>query len=415
MRLPIVTPSTQEKWSCHQCGICCRGSIVPLDDADLQCLAGQKWEEHPDFQGTPVTTKLSIASNRYRLSHREDGSCVFLLENGLCRIHAELGFDAKPKICRIFPLQLIPRDKDIALTIRRACPSAAADLGISVDDHLPWMKKMAEEGKLFLNAAPAPIFKHGETRDWKIARVFLNTVSELLRDERYPPVRRVVHAIRLAELLHRAKTATMSDAKVEELIAAIRTVVYEEAKPYFSERVAPNASARILFRSMASDYARLHPRYRARKGIGERIKLLRNAVSIFRGRGALPDLKPALPAGSFEDLEKALGRIDPSIDLPLTRMMETTSASYMYAIADRGQWSLIESVLGLAATFPIGLWLLRWSSIGREPTVKEMFDIVVALERGQGASQLTGKVQRSRLRTLASSGELARLVVWYAA
>lgn len=415
MRLPIVTPSTQEKWSCHQCGICCRGSIVPLDDADLQRLAGQKWEQHPDFQGTPVTTKMSIASNRSRLSHRDDGSCVFLLENGLCRIHAELGFDAKPKICRIFPLQLIPRDKDIALTIRRACPSAAADLGTSVDDHLPWMKKMAEEGKLFLNAAPAPIFKHGETRDWKIARVFLNAVSELLRDERYPPVRRVVHAIRLAELLHRAKTATMSDAKVEELIAAIRTVVYEEAKPYFSERVAPNASARILFRSMASDYARLHPRYRARKGISERIKLLRNAVSIFRGRGSLPDLMPALPAGSFADLEKALGRIDPSIDVPLTRMIETTSASYMYAIADRGQWSINESVLGLAATFPIGLWLLRWSSIGREPTVKEMVDIVVALERGQGASQLTGKVQRSRLRTLASSGELARLVVWYAA
>jgi hypothetical protein len=126
-------------------------------------------------------------------------------------------------------------------------------------------------------------------------------------------------------------------------------------------------------------------------------------------------LKPALPAGSYEDLEQALGRIDPSIDLPLTRMIETTSASYMYAIADRGHWSVIESVLGLAATFPVGLWLLRWSSIGREPTVKEMLDIVVALERGQGASPLTGQVQRSRLRTLASSGELARLVVWYAA
>ncbi len=415
MRLPIVTLSTQERWSCHQCGICCRGSLVPLDDADLQRLAGQKWEEHPDFKGIAVTTKLSLGSNRYRLAHRDDGSCVFLQEDGLCRIHAELGFDAKPKICRIFPLQLIPRDKDIALTIRRACPSAAADLGASVDDHLPWMKKIAEEGTLFLSAAPAPIFKHGEKRDWKIVRVLLNAISELLRDERYPPVRRIVHAIRLAELLHRAKTASLSDAKVEELIATIRTLVYEEAKPYFSERVAPNASARILFRSMASDYARLHPKYRAKKGMGERIKLLRNAVSIFRGRGALPDLKPALPAGSYEDLEQALGRIDPSIDLPLTRMIETTSASYMYAIADRGHWSVIESVLGLAATFPVGLWLLRWSSIGREPTAKEMLDIVVALERGQGASPLTGKVQRSRLRTLASSGELARLVVWYAA
>jgi len=42
-----------------------------------------------------------------------------------------------------------------------------------------------------------------------------------------------------------------------------------------------------------------------------------------------------------------------------------------------------------------------------------MIQIVVALDRGQGFASLTGQLHRLRLQML-SSGELERLVVWYA-
>ena len=106
MALPLKVLPTIERWDCHQCGVCCRGSLVPLSDDDLKRLEQQHWEQHPDMRGTPTIHKESWLGRDYRLAHREDGSCVFLLPDGLCRIHKELGFDAKPLICRMFPLQV---------------------------------------------------------------------------------------------------------------------------------------------------------------------------------------------------------------------------------------------------------------------------------------------------------------------
>ena len=127
MPLPIKPLPIVERWDCHQCGVCCRGSLVPLSAEDLARLKAQGWAEHPDFRGTPIVARDSWLGGEYRLAHRDDGSCVFLLPDGLCRIHKELGFDAKPLICRTFPLQIVPREGVAYVTIRRACPSAAAD------------------------------------------------------------------------------------------------------------------------------------------------------------------------------------------------------------------------------------------------------------------------------------------------
>src|SRR5687767_75390 len=129
MPLPLKPLPIVERWSCHQCGVCCRGSIVPLSDDDLARLRAQGWQEHPDFRGTSVTVRESWLGQGQQLAHRADGSCVFLEPDGLCRIHKELGEGAKPLLCRLFPLQVVPRDGVAYLTLRRACPSAAADKG----------------------------------------------------------------------------------------------------------------------------------------------------------------------------------------------------------------------------------------------------------------------------------------------
>ena len=54
MALPLKPLPTVERWDCHQCGVCCRGSIVPLSEEDLAKLKAQKWEEQPDLAGTPI-------------------------------------------------------------------------------------------------------------------------------------------------------------------------------------------------------------------------------------------------------------------------------------------------------------------------------------------------------------------------
>lgn len=414
MSLPIVILPTQEKWDCHQCGLCCRGSLVPLSNEDVDRLRAQNWQDHADYHGTKIMVPYPSTKNRFRLAQRKDGSCVFLRDDGLCRIHAELGYEAKPTICRVFPLQLVPRGNDVAFTIRRACPSSAADKGRSLREHLPFVKQFVQQGKLSTAAIDPPYLKSGETRDWKTITVLLKALAKMLRDDRYPPVRRLVHTLQFASLLEKAKTKGLDDRKLIELIETLTEVVPEESRPFFAERKEPSLYARVVFYSVGIEYARLHPQFRAMPTWSHRMQLANSAWSLMRGRGSLPNLSPAFPIAKLADLEQPLGQLQPDIDFPLSRLIEVSSESHIYAIADRRGWSVLDSVRGLAATFPVGLWLLRWVSKERQPTVEDMLQIVVALDRGQGFGSLTGPLHRRRLKMMASQGELERLAVWYA-
>src|SRR5436190_2017558 len=116
MALPIKPLPVIERWDCHQCGACCRGSIVPRDNVTY-------------------------------------------------------------------------------VTLRRACPSAAADKGRTVGEQMEMARALVRE-RYSADAAPLPpAIKPGEFRGWRVARTLLQTFERLLTDERYPPVRRLVHAL----------------------------------------------------------------------------------------------------------------------------------------------------------------------------------------------------------------------------
>jgi lysine-N-methylase len=412
MSLPIVVLSNHEKWDCHQCGICCRGSIISLSDDDTARIRGQNWNQQPEFRNVRTLVRIGFSS-RYQLAHRPDGACVFLSESGMCMIHAKFGPDAKPTICQVFPLQLIPREKSAVLTVRRACPSAVLDRGQDVKGHLSFVNRKVRDGGLSAKPIHAPIFKVGETRAWATINCVLESVANLLHDERYPPVRRVVHVLQLAGLLQKAKTRSMTDESVSDLVRTLEPIVVEESRLFFQDRKAPSWLGQNLFRQAALEYARLHPDFRMRKGVFNRLQMMGTGWRVFRSK-ALPDMRPAFPNASFPDLERPLGSIDGAIDRTMARYLETQSASYLYAIAERGAWSIVESIRGLAMQFPLGLWLLRWVSHGREPTMDDMVKIIVALDRGQGFAALRGPLQRGRIATLGAQGELERLAVWYA-
>jgi lysine-N-methylase len=413
MTLPLKVLPTIERWDCHQCGVCCRGSLVPLSDDDLKRLEQQHWEQHPDMRGTPTIHKESWLGRDYRLAHREDGSCVFLLPDGLCRIHKELGFDAKPLICRMFPLQVVPRDGVAMLTIRRACPSAAGDKGRPVAEQLGFAKTLARERGLADERPQPPPLKPGERREWPATRKLLDTLHRLLVDERFPMLRRLAHALVFCQLLEKAKTAGLSDTKLGDLLSVLESSVPDEVGELFSNRQPPNSAAGMLFRQIAGEYVRLHPRYYVKPSWRQRLRLAWAAWAFVRGRGQLPKLHPQFPAATFEQLEEPLGRLDAALYLPLTRFIETTAESWSYALANRSGWSVTESLRQLAVTYPVGLWLLRWASAGRQPTLADVLDIVTALDRGQGYAPLAGGQQRHRLRALATLEQLPRLVAWY--
>lgn len=413
MSLPIVTNDIQQQWSCHQCGHCCRGSLVYLSTAEVSRLIDQKWESDDELKGKRLMVSTRIPSRPYRLAHQADGSCVFLGSDGLCRIHTKFGYTAKPTTCQVFPLQLIPQDKQAVLTTRRACPSAGADRGVAIEEHLPFIKQLVRDELLRAEPIAAPLLKSGERRDWKSARVVLQCVAGLLNDQRYPPVRRLVHALQFAGLLNKAQTKALTDAKLWELARTLEQVVPEESKLFFEERKEPKSYSKVMFRLMAMECARLHPSVVHRRRWSARFQLMHMAWKSVLGRGSTPTIGNPFPATAFARLEEPLGALQPDIYRPLSRMIETSSASYMYAISDRSDWTIVESIRALAILYPVGLWLLRWTAQQREPTIDDMLSLVVALDRTQGHAGLSGGAHRWRLSMLGSQEELERIVVWY--
>lgn len=414
MPLPIKLLPVVERWDCHQCGHCCKGSVVPLSTTDVERLTAQHWEKTPEFATTPVMVRENLLGHTHKLAQRPDGSCVFLLPDGRCHIHAQLGFDAKPLVCRMFPLQIVPRDNSAVLTLRRACPSAASDLGRPLSEQLSFARELAAERKLAEQSPLAPPIKPGDLRPWKVARKVLEAVERLLTDERYPPVRRLVHATVLCRLLGQARTRPLADDKVIELVQVLGEHAAEEVGDVFTARQQPGAAARVLFRQTAAELVRLHPGYVPHNDWLTRLRLARDAWRIVRGRGTVPPLHPLFRPATFERLEAPLGVLEPAVYQPLARLIETTALSWSYALSNRSGWSIVESVGMLAMLYPLGLWLLRWRSADQQPTAELMPELITALDRGQGFAALAGAKQRRRIQVLMRMQELERLIVWYA-
>src|SRR5712671_3560150 len=123
--LPVV-----QNWDCHGCGMCCREYEVTVTDAERKRIEEQGWESDPAMAGKTLVVKDGTdKSPRYRLNATEDGDCVFLDDNGRCRIHAKFGGTAKPLACQIYPCVLIPAGDHWRVGVRFACPSAADNLG----------------------------------------------------------------------------------------------------------------------------------------------------------------------------------------------------------------------------------------------------------------------------------------------
>ena len=243
---------------------------------------------------------------------------MFLLPDGLCRIHKELGFDAKPLICRMFPLQVVPRDGVAMLTIRRACPSAAADKGRPVAEQLEFAKKLARERGLTDSRPEPPPLKPGEPRGWPPTRRLLDTLHRLLVDERFPP--RAAAGAR-ADLLPPAGAGENRPArrrKAGRFADVLESSVPDEVGDLFSKRHPPSPRGQ---RALSADRRRICPPAPALSCAA----LVEPAAATRLGRvetGPRPRrtaaLHPQFPAATFEQLEQPLGRLDASLYQPLT-------------------------------------------------------------------------------------------------
>ncbi len=414
MTLSIRLAPIDQRWRCHGCGRCCRGTIISLSAADHQRIEEQRWPEHPDFRRKKPVVRRGLLRRAYHLAKNKDGTCVFLDGDGLCRIHKEHGLEAKPLVCQMFPFQLVPLENFAYVTLRRYCPSAAADDGQPLEDYLDDIRRMASVGNLAVKPAQPPEVVRGQGRSWQFVLRTADVLERLMCDERYPPVRRVVHAIHFCDLLDQCRLGSLSREKFAALISMLEQGADADAPRLFERRPPPRRIAALLFRQIALEYLRLHPRMVVESSWVERWRVIRAATAFARGKGQLPFLHKCFPQTTFEALEEPLGPLPLPALRPLTAYLEAAAASRQYLLLCRYGWSLVDAFRAVALGSALAMWMLRLVCADHSPTTEDMIDVVGALDRASGYGPLVGARHRWRIGSLARIGQIAPLVAWYA-
>ena len=100
---------------------------MQLRAADAARIREQKWDL--SMGGNPI---VRFRGREY-LRQRTDGSCVFLLADGRCRVHADFGFESKPIACQLFPYMLSPSEGSSRMGVSFACQSVIENKGALVN------------------------------------------------------------------------------------------------------------------------------------------------------------------------------------------------------------------------------------------------------------------------------------------
>jgi hypothetical protein len=314
----------------------------------------------------------------------------------------------------MYPLQLVPQEKQAILTLRRSCPSAAANEGRELKEYRQAAKRFARQGHLLEQTVRAPRINRRYRGDWGEALRVAKVLERLVTDERYPLVRRLAHAAKFCTFVADCRLDRVNEKQTRELLATSEEASWEETADLFRERKPPSAAAGPMFRQAAAEYVRLHSQYRAQNSWRERWRLARAAIGFARGAGQIPPLHAALPDVTFADLEQPLGPLNADVQLPLVRFFEANACSLQYVTAARPDWAITEAFRALALSYPIALWLLRWFAHGRSPTTADAIEAVTIIDRGLGYESLAGGQHRRRVAMLARDEGLERLIAWYA-
>ena len=111
--------------ACKMCGRSCQGQFIgPLDTdtiARMPEVHRQMAELHPDLRGLEPMRSVRDGASMALTARGPDERCIYLGDRGQCRIHAALGPEAKPLVCRLFPLVRVATEQGVRSGISPRC------------------------------------------------------------------------------------------------------------------------------------------------------------------------------------------------------------------------------------------------------------------------------------------------------
>ncbi len=415
--LPIITLALREqRYSCHGCGNCCRDFTVQLRDDDLRKLREQDWESK---LGVPVTVKFRGVEF---LRQREDGACVFLMENGLCRIHAEFGFEHKPIACQLFPFHLAPGSSatgGIRTGINFACQSVLENKGAELATHQRELARMASALAELSRHAPPPMLNDDIRAVDAEANALARHVDHWLAQRMIDLPTRLDGLAWVALSLSQAKLGNVRGARFEELLSVLFSALPGELEFHPVPPATPKQKSMLR----QAVFTRTEdPRMQDIERLGRwRIiwRQLRGSRRFRTGRGAAPVIGTGWPADvAFDRVDVVRGASSfaeiEAIDDLMTRYLRASVLGGRCWGAGYYGWPMVRGLQAMLINAAAVGWLARLHAAGAgrdELAIEDVRAAVGRVDRTSGrAKWLGGASEKLRLRYLEMNDGLRALL-----
>ena len=422
LSLPILTLGVrQQRYSCHGCGNCCRDFTVQLRESDIAKLKEQGWQEK---LGEPVTVEFRGTTF---LRQREDGACIFLMDNGRCRIHKEHGFAEKPIACQLFPFHLTPAPGGIEMGINFACQSVLENKGAELRSHVNELSRMAGALAEVNVAANPPMLTDRLRASKREEQAMIRNLDAWLQRDDVDLQTRLDGMAWIVASLNQAKLENVREKRFEELLDVLFSAAPEELAHHpidppskrqlkmlrqavFARTEDPKLYAierQGRFRTMLSQLSRSR-RFKRGKGLAPRIGVgWPDSLQMT----AVEQVTVSVPRGESNAMVN-LG-MDPIDDL-LTRYLRASILGGRAWGAGYYGWNIVSGLQALLLNIACIGWLARLHAAGQQRDQIDIIDVRAAvgrIDRTAGRAKWLGSAaERLRLAYLSMDEGLRRLI-----
>ena len=377
------------RYSCRQCGDCCRSFPVTLSPEEAERYESRDWSQL-GVEGPVVVWRRQGGAPVARLARKRDGACRFLAEDGLCEVHRQLGEAQKPLACRLYPYGFTPLGATQSVASGHfSCSSVAAGEGPPLQSQRKQLVKFQQEREARVPSQPLPArltFTGGLSYSPPEVGQVLDLVAKRLEDASHPFPQRILSVAKFVSLVAESRFPNLGSGSAPKALKGFADGVHHKVqRGILSPPTATPLPQRILFRSLIAFAARRDSASLHEASLPTRA--LRRFGNLLAGLGFLAGSGRVQSIGSsravvISEVRRRAPRADPAApiaDGALTRyFLAQVTGRFLYR-ADFQIEAVLPALGLLIRQYPLILLLARASCFAREGSELTREDYAAAL------------------------------------
>lgn len=370
------------RFTCRQCGDCCRDFPVSLSEPETQRLDAIDWSGILGDHGLHVWEHATLGGARgtYLKRRRPDGACIFLGQDSLCEIHRHHGEAVKPLACRLFPFTFVagPEGKPPTATGYFSCSAVAAGDGKPLAQRRRDLEGLLDE----LVAAGQPPRLRSDPVVWSghsawsrsDVDVLLRYMVKEMEEAHCPFPDRLLGVVKFLSLVAGSGFDDLGEPKAAKMVDAFAAGIHDQVtRGLLRPRMGrPPMPERILFRQLLAAAARRDPATLLTAGMFRRV--VRRFGNLLAGLAFMAGSGGFVPVGRERRVNLLDVRLHAPPADPTTPIADGALTRYFVAQLSSG--------LILAPNFEVPALLPALGLLARQYPMILLFARAACLSRG---------------------------------